>query len=256
MHFIAAPSPRLQRRHAEASSTHTQHGFTLIELLVVISIIALLIAILLPALNAARTTSHRAVSLSNSRQILIALNTYAVDFDSSLPPGAKCCLNSPFWTEKLAPREHNQHGMGYIQDISVFWSPGRNAPSPASADLEHAGYAGNLFGAMSVIDVPGHLNMRLARFGQTMDPDPARLLVTMEAWDTTKDPTTEDGTWRGQHGRTDDVPFTYQGAVTLGFFDGHAAAHPSDYIGWEADSSRFGTWISGVDPDLEPWFEP
>lgn len=54
-------------------------AFTLIELLVVISIIALLIGILLPALGAARGTARGAVCLSNTRQLGIAMYTYATD---------------------------------------------------------------------------------------------------------------------------------------------------------------------------------
>ncbi|MEM9348473.1 MAG: prepilin-type N-terminal cleavage/methylation domain-containing protein [Planctomycetota bacterium] len=62
-----------------------KRAFTLIELLVVISIIALLIAILLPALGAAREAGRASVCKSNQRQIMISIYTYAQDNKNFVP---------------------------------------------------------------------------------------------------------------------------------------------------------------------------
>ena len=60
-------------------------AFTLIELLVVISIIALLVGILLPALGAARESARASVCLSNNKQLGIGFYSYATDNQMVLP---------------------------------------------------------------------------------------------------------------------------------------------------------------------------
>ncbi|HEV8378083.1 MAG TPA: prepilin-type N-terminal cleavage/methylation domain-containing protein [Tepidisphaeraceae bacterium] len=64
---------------------HERLGFTLVELLVVIAIIALLIAMLLPALNKAREIANRAKCASNLRQLGQAIKTYAADSNGQYP---------------------------------------------------------------------------------------------------------------------------------------------------------------------------
>lgn len=75
----------MEARHLR---TRGLRGFTLIELLVVISIIALLIALLLPSLAKAKQAAVWTQSLSNMRGIGILLNNYAADNQSFTPPGA------------------------------------------------------------------------------------------------------------------------------------------------------------------------
>ncbi|MCJ7730031.1 MAG: type II secretion system GspH family protein [Sedimentisphaerales bacterium] len=60
-------------------------GFTLIELLVVIAIIALLMAVLLPALNRAREQGKRAVCLNHIKQLQLAWNMYVDENNEKIP---------------------------------------------------------------------------------------------------------------------------------------------------------------------------
>lgn len=62
-----------------------KHGFTLIELLVVIAIIAILAAILMPALQSARQRGQGAGCLNNLKQLSLACQHYSEDFKSWLP---------------------------------------------------------------------------------------------------------------------------------------------------------------------------
>ena len=104
-------------------------GFTLVELLVVIAIIALLMAVLLPALNKARTQAKRIVCLNGLKQLVVAWMTYADNSDSKLVNGGQAGGNPQYeWiTEEwwCTPLATNAHPLSTTDEVGTGWSPTR-----------------------------------------------------------------------------------------------------------------------------------
>ncbi len=109
-------------------------GFTLIELLVVISIIAMLLAILMPALGSVKERAKRVVCASNLKQMSIGFATYASSYDDKLPKSYFNGTNMP-WAAFLAYRINpnsttdaakvasGPYNLGYLFDTDIISNP-------------------------------------------------------------------------------------------------------------------------------------
>ena len=95
------------------SSASTTRGFTLVELLVVIAIIGILIALLLPAVQAAREAARRSQCTNNVKQMALAVHNYMDSF-KVFPPGAIAVSTSNLTAATNAPGDSNWRPTGFI----------------------------------------------------------------------------------------------------------------------------------------------
>ncbi len=115
-------------------------AFTLIELLVVISIIALLVSILLPALKNARGAARKITCANKQRQIYTGIALYASDNKGWMPPSSfhngytyylKYYLNAHSATKytQLTDDGANYHGLGFESTKGAFFCPDTLPPN-------------------------------------------------------------------------------------------------------------------------------
>ncbi len=109
----------------------TRNAFTLVELLVVVAIIALLLAILLPALNKAKEVTVNTVCLSNQRQMGVVMHTYAsgdrdfpvytyIDQPSLVGNPRRSMYNGTMMWSYMLPWLKDE---GYMGDVEVGYCP-------------------------------------------------------------------------------------------------------------------------------------
>jgi prepilin-type N-terminal cleavage/methylation domain-containing protein/prepilin-type processing-associated H-X9-DG protein len=189
-----------------ASPRRKQRGFTLVELLVVIAIIGILVALLLPAVQAAREAARRVSCLNNVAQLGLSLHNYEFHFET-LPSGVTNAdgpiRNEPqgthvSWIVKVLPyleqnilfQKFDQAAGAYadanavVRAVPISVLQCSSDPVPAINEggaIARSGYAGCHHDTEAPIDKDNHgllyLNSKV-RFSQIYDGTTVTILVS------------------------------------------------------------------------------
>ncbi len=249
--------------------SNSRSGFTLIELLVVIAIIAILAAMLLPALSKAKQKAQAIKCVSNTRQISLAMNMYVTDWQDKFPGSGKWIYDSPGMDALNSPANIDAASLvdsalcpiaAYLKSSDIFKCPGDIYSAQNGSRVRSISSNGALGGKPTVEGTsPGGRNYFgsggtagiATKMSQMQRPGPSQTWALIdEHWDSLNDavfmlnPGLAPGTegWR-------DLPASYHNnAGCLSFLDGHSEIHK-----WRSAGSRNPSFYPVRKDGTAPW---